>query len=49
MYMPQKIYIHLFLAFENYKVSCMPIEALKKNNLNESAIIFIKSSQIKKN
>ena len=37
--------LHSFVTqlFEKYKASYMPIEALKKNNQNESAIIFIKS------
>ena len=43
VYASKDIYSFVYQLFENYKVSCMPIEALKKNNLNESAIIFIKS------
>ena len=43
VYASKDIYPFVCQLFENYKVSCMPIEALKKNNLNESAIIFIKS------
>ena len=43
VYASKDIYSFVSQLFENYKVSCMPIEALKKNNLNERAIIFIKS------
>jgi len=37
--------LHSFLnqLFDKYTVTCMPVEALKNNNHNESTIIFIKS------
>ena len=43
VYASKDIYSFVCQLFENYKVSCMPIEALNNNNHNESAIIFIKS------
>ena len=43
VYASKDIYSFVCQLFENYKVSCMPIEALNNNNHNESGIIFIKS------